>query len=503
MLQANHIRAKRRSDQQIRCVHQKAKPPARIQSISIAIYKTGILQHQKAMQAYRPMHSRIAQFLSRERQSGRLALTACLIAGQIIGLVRTAIVARMLGAEIKGDAAILGLIAGFFGCLFSLNAAWQLVQSDEYDDPQLQSSLHGTNLLRGCGMSFLLAASSIGVLEIFDRPDLLGPMLFLSIVPCIDALVHIDTWRYLRSNRYGPLAIVELAAPVTAMIAAAVLLATTRSVWVVAASNVAAVLGRTITSHAVASRPYQIRIFKKYLMPIVRYSLPLIPGGLCFWLNSQSDQAVMIASQRLPAIEQFDLTMIGAYSTVAMLATTPQSTIVKLMQPTVTTYIANAKHDSETLGNAMRFLILRQFQLSIIIAVIGGPFSVLAFGLILGQSYSSGITVSPILFGALSIRLLRILSYTSSAAIGSTTIIPFGNCVRLVGLPLAITFAWLHAGIIGLAASVLVAEPLAASACGLWLNRMICGVGRPVILASVAIAFLTFIAFLISQPFLT
>lgn len=46
---------------------------------------------------------------------GPALLSITLAFGQLLGLLRTTAVARVLGTEIQGDAVIIGMIAGFFG----------------------------------------------------------------------------------------------------------------------------------------------------------------------------------------------------------------------------------------------------------------------------------------------------------------------------------------------------------------------------------------------------
>ena len=56
---------------------------------------------------------------------GPEALTIALVAGQLIGLIRTSLVAGQLGTEVQGEAVTIGLLTGFFSTLLVLNTAWQ------------------------------------------------------------------------------------------------------------------------------------------------------------------------------------------------------------------------------------------------------------------------------------------------------------------------------------------------------------------------------------------
>ena len=80
---------------------------------------------------------------------GAEALTVAMVAGQILGLLRTQLVARQLGTEVQGEAVTIGLITGFFSTVLVLNTAWQLVQSEHGGDPEFKSSLQGVAIVRG------------------------------------------------------------------------------------------------------------------------------------------------------------------------------------------------------------------------------------------------------------------------------------------------------------------------------------------------------------------
>ena len=52
------------------------------------------------------------------------------------------------------------MIIGFFGSVFTLNAAWQLIQSSCHDDPTFGASRHASTRIRGVAATLLIAAAS-------------------------------------------------------------------------------------------------------------------------------------------------------------------------------------------------------------------------------------------------------------------------------------------------------------------------------------------------------
>lgn len=419
---------------------------------------------------------------------GPTLLAISLGASQAIALGRTIIVADILGPEIRGEGVIISVIAGFFGTLFALNAGWQLVQSERFDDPEFQSSLHGTSILRGVAVSTCLAFVSMAVLNTLDQASLIGPMLLAACIPAVDGLTHYDGWRLLRHQSYRTLAAIEFAGPIVGTVATVVALSLTRSVWVLSLTMLAVTAGRVTASHLFARRRYHAKIYRAHVNPILRYSIPLVPGGLFFWINSQSDQIVIMLSERSAWMESFNLAELGAYGTMAAIVLAPQSLAVKLTQPIVTARIAESKSDTAMLVRTWVGIFRIQAVLSALIASIGSAIAVLALHWALNDGFDTGIAVVPVLIGAMSIRLMRILFYTCSAALNSTSIVAFGNAVRLAGLPLALAASGLHLGLAGLAWSVLVAEALTLVACGLWMRKIISNSIIELLILSLAVA---------------
>ncbi len=419
-----------------------------------------------------------------------MILTFFLALGQALGLVRTTVVARLLGTEVQGEAVIIGMITGFFASVFTLNAAWQLVQSPRHEDDEFLNSLHASTIARGVGATLLIAVAATIVLSIAGYEELIAPMLLASMVPLLEGFIHLDAWRLIRAKRYRRVALIEISGPLFSIVAAVMALGLTRTVWVVPIVALGSSIGRVITSHVLAKARWRPYLRRDDIREIVRFSLPLIPAGVLYWANIQSDKLVILLSERVNWMEKFDLEALGSYGTIAMLVLLPRGTIVKTMQSIIVPRIASAKNDEADLNNAFRDCWRAISLLAIAIAVVGSSLGQLILDVGLGPQYSSGVAVSPLLIGAMGIQLLRTLSYNSSTGLGTTTTILFGNLIRLVGLGLAILAAYLHLGLAGLAFSVVIAETVAAIATAIWLSRFISGAALKVtasaILAAVA-----------------
>lgn len=422
-----------------------------------------------------------------------MLLSLCLAAGQTIGLLRTTMVARLLGSEVQGQAVIIGMITGFFASVFTLNAAWQLVQSPRYDDAVFIRSLHASALIRGLAATLLIAIASTLVLYLLGYSDLIGPMLLASLVPTIEGLTNLDAWRLIRHQRFRRLAAIELSGPVSSVVAASIALALTRSVWVIPVVAIFTSVGRAAMSQLLATRPWVPRLIRSDVAEIVRFSLPLLPAGVLFWLNSQSDRIVIMLGDRVSWLEQFDLRDLGAYGTVAMIVVLPSGTIVKTMQSIVVPRISASRESADALRLAFHRCWWPMLVLCIATLLAGSTIGVWLLGLLIGPDYQPGLAVLGVLVGAMSIQLIRHLCYSASTGLGTTTTILFGNCLRTSGILLAGTAAGLHLGLNGLAWSVLIAELLATLGAGVWLGRRLPGAVSRVTVAVLALGLLSWI----------
>ncbi|MAC19087.1 MAG: hypothetical protein CMJ23_05290 [Phycisphaerae bacterium] len=437
--------------------------------------------------------------LAPSRFNGPLIMTACLAIGQLVGLGRNILVSRSLGTEIQGQAMVIGLVSGFFLSIFTLNAAWQLVQSQHGEDPRFQSSLQGTAILRGLIASVVLAVTTYFVLPIFGFADLRGPMILTASIPLLEGLIHLDAWRDLRNRLFRKVAFIELSGSLTSTLAAIIALAFIRSIWVVPIVAVANSLGRVFISHLVAVSTWRVRLHTHHLREIFWFTLPLLPAGFLFWVNTQSDRMVIILSEKISWLPSLDLKSLGAYGTVAVIVLLPRGTIVKTMQSIVIPGIAATKSTPERCAKQFSIFLFWTTLLAAAIAFTGGLVGDLVFLLVLGDAFKAGASVAPFLIVAMGVQLIRTACYSTSTGLGHNSTSLTGNIARLAGLPLAIIALWADFGLLGLAVSVVIAELLASAVAGLWQQRFLPSSFLPVVLSLTALAIISAIGVLLQQ----
>ncbi|MCH2162642.1 MAG: oligosaccharide flippase family protein [Phycisphaerales bacterium] len=401
---------------------------------------------------------------------GAGALTVAVIIGQVISLFRTVFTARLLGTEVQGEAMVLGLVTGFFATVMILNTAWQLVQSDHAEDSSFQGSLQGVALLRGFFTAGLLLFGGFILIDRLDLPTLRGPLILSAAVPILEGAIRLDAWRALREQAYRGLVWIEVVGPVISAAAAAIVLPFDRTVWVIAIIAVAGSLARVIASHFVATKPYRLGIHRRHLGEIVRFSWPLIPAGLFFWINTQADKIVILTSEHVDWIPAFDLAALGAYGTVAGILLIPIGPAGKVVRSVVVPALAAVKSTAEDYNAAFRKFIANLLPFLLGFTVGGALGAEPVFLLLLGEEFAEGAAVAPILAGALVVRFARMYAYQGGVAKGNTTPQLVGNLLRLLGLPLGLLALHLEWGLQGLAWSVVAAETISVVGVCSWLE---------------------------------
>ena len=122
---------------------------------------------------------------------GPAFLSFTLAIGQVVGLLRIQMIAVFLGTEVQGQAVAIGVIAGFFTSVLTMNAAWQLVQSGREDLDRFQSSLQGVAVLRGAFTFILLCVAGNWALEYINQPELKLALYGIALSPLIEGFIHL------------------------------------------------------------------------------------------------------------------------------------------------------------------------------------------------------------------------------------------------------------------------------------------------------------------------
>lgn len=249
-------------------------------------------------------------------------------AGQVLGMglmfVRNVILARMLGPENMGVAALFLTTVSFIELSGDLSVMKLVVQDREGNRRSFLRTAQTFELGRGVLMALLLFGLAWPAVELFNEPEALWAFQLLALSPLLRSLWNLDYARQQRHLRYLPSQAIEtIPAIVTTLLAypLALFLGDWRAVLVVILLQPFIAL---ITSHAMADRRYRWRpgYRKPYVVRFLHFGLPLVVNGsLLFWAM-QGDRVLMGAF--------FDPTILGLFYIAVSLSNIPVTVLAKI-----------------------------------------------------------------------------------------------------------------------------------------------------------------------------
>ena len=127
----------------------------------------------------------------------------------LLGLVNTAILARLLTPEDYGLVALVGIVVGFFNLFRDAGLATATIQQKEINLGQI-STLFWLNLLLGVILSGGVAAMAPVVAWFFGRPELAAITIAVSATFFVNGLITQHQALLCRQLRFGSLAMVRL-----------------------------------------------------------------------------------------------------------------------------------------------------------------------------------------------------------------------------------------------------------------------------------------------------
>ncbi|MXG89968.1 oligosaccharide flippase family protein [Nocardioides flavescens] len=143
---------------------------------------------------------------------------------QVLQLAATAILARVLGPEAYGQAALVAIVAGFAAIFIDMGIPGAVIQAPRLDN-RLLSTAFWMNLATGIVMALIVCAVAVPVARFYGEPELSGLIMLssLTFVLSLNA-VHVALMqRALQFKRIGKMTFVTATAGVLTTLGAALL----------------------------------------------------------------------------------------------------------------------------------------------------------------------------------------------------------------------------------------------------------------------------------------
>lgn len=233
-----------------------------------------------------------------------------------LGLVRNVLLARALGPSEMGVAIALTMTLSLLDMISDFGPDRLLVQAEDGDREEFQSTAHSMLIIRGLISAALLAGLAFPVGHYLKRPDAVGMMMALGVVPLVRGLLHLDSKRVQRHHDFRRTMIVELSAAITATTAAFLLASWIRSAAVLVWVSVLQAVVLVGVSHGVAQRPYRLGMGRDVARRLLRFGWPLAVNGVIMFGAFQGDRLVVLASATAADLGRyavaFQMTMVPA-----------------------------------------------------------------------------------------------------------------------------------------------------------------------------------------------
>lgn len=363
-------------------------------------------------------------------RKGSTAYLVASVTSQAAALLRYVVLARILGPEELGFAAMLILTSQFFESVSDTGSDRFLIQDVDGDKPVMQGFVQMVMGLRGALIALALVVTAYPLATLYKAPNLAHALMALGIASLVVSFVHLDIRRLQRHADFRPESITTIVGEMVGLVA------TVWAAWVVR-DHTAVIYGliarstaMVIVSHIMAQRPYRWGYSRADAVRFSRFAAPLFLNGLLLFAGSQGD--------RLIVGSQVGAAALGHYSAIMLLIYYPTSALAKFIAGMHLPQVAGAKQDPVALDIQAQRLAGRSLLVAVLAAAgftLVGP---LVTPLLYGHAFAQAIPIFAYLGGLQSARLLRVWPTTLAVAIGRSSIVLLNNIARMIAVPVAI-----------------------------------------------------------------
>ncbi len=396
------------------------------------------------------------------RKGGKAYFAASLVA-QGSALARYVILARLLGEEQLGLAAMLILTAQFFDSISDTGSDRFIVQDAAGDTPMMQKVVQSALAARGLLIAIALAASSGLLAGLYKQPDLRWALVAVGLAPLIGGLVNLDLRRVQRQSDFRPESLAILVSESVSLVATSVAALITRDHTAVIYGLVLRAAALVAVSHLTAKRSYAWGFGRAEARAFSVFAAPLFLNGFFLFLGSQGDR-VMIGSALGPA-------QLGQYSAVLLLILYPTSVASRFLIGIHLPNLSASRLEPAALEDARQRLGSQTLILSATL-VIGFTLAAPIFvPLLYGARFGQPLQIIALIAVLQSTRFMRFWPTTVAVGSGNSVIVLLNNIARMVGLPLALLAFNQFQSLEAVIAGFIVGEFVALAAALLLLKR--------------------------------
>ncbi len=381
----------------------------------------------------------------------RLSLYASIV-GQLFALARNVLVARLLGPEEFGIAAIIILTINFLDTFSNAGPQNLLVQAKDEDARPLLAAAHSVTLARGVMTAALLLVLGPALSDIFGLRAGWLAILGLALASFAGGFLHRGVRMVQREGNFRPEAINLMLADAASLAVAVGVAVLTRSHLAIVAGLLARSVVLAGASHLLTRTPYRFNWDRAYLQRFWSFGWPLLINGPLLFLAAQAD--------RLFISREIGPVALGIYSAILVLVASPSSALLKWLGTIYIPPLAKFYHQH---GDLRAKGVVYEFTVASLIMglvmVVGFAFlGPLAVSILYGAKYHATAQLIGLIGFLQVLRFLRAWPSTISLSLGASGGILASTIVRLLTLPIGYAGLVLIGGLQGLVIGFVVGE---------------------------------------------
>mgnify|MGYP001961861017 CR=1 FL=1 len=395
------------------------------------------------------------------------------VIGQGAAIIRRLIILRTIGVENYGIAVPMLLVLGLLNRIIDVNPSSTIVQDRKGSTRRFRDALQMVSVLRGVVFFVIVAllAVPLAVFNDLNSREYVMGFMFISLIPLIQGMYNIDIYRQLRRRQYKSTAVATAAAPVASTVMVAILCMFMSSFWVPLIGRFIHVISAVVISFLMAKRRYRLRWDVGSVTRILKFSVPLIIGGVVVFMSQRGAEQLLSASNFL-----FDYsipkTEVGTLAAAVVIAMIPGTIGSKLTLQVFSPKIAEIRRKGSSLVHVFE-------QIQSVSLTIGSATMIMLQGgaviipILLTEKFQAAgpFLVALSLFGAL--RISGASTRAFALATGRSKIIMYSNICSLLGLVCSVWVVYNQRDLIEIAYCMAIGEASATIFRGLMIKRMV------------------------------
>ena len=278
-------------------------------------------------------------------------MSSSAVIAQLAVSLRQFIILRSIGLDNYGIAVPMILSSELLNRLLEMNPGSIVVQDEKGATRKFRNALQFMGVSRGILFCLIILALSVPLAIYNDQytREYILAFMFMSLVPLIRGFSHIDVFRQMRQRRFGKLAYSSTVTPVATTSIIYVLCFFMNSFWVPLIARVIDAAIGLIMSFVVAERKWRIRFDLQSTIRIIKFTMPLIIGGLVVFICTRGSMLVLGGSEFLFGYD-IPKSVLGTLSAAVMIAIIPGKLGMKVITQVFSPRFAQLNRDGGSIS---------------------------------------------------------------------------------------------------------------------------------------------------------